>query len=65
MITREDMRGYLDNLSKFEVNAERNYKELQQEVGDERIKKELGTLVSDEQNHIQRLLRLRKLFEDD
>ena len=65
MITKKDIRGYLDNMLIFEMGAESDYKELMQKVKDKRIKKELAILASEEGGHVQKVKKTRKLFEDD
>ncbi len=65
MITKEDISGYLNNMLRFEMGVESNYKELLEEIKDQRIRKELAALASDEGGHVQKIGNLLKLFEDD
>ncbi len=65
MITKEDMQGYLRNMLRFEREAESGYKELLKDIKDRRIRKELAAFISDEKEHVRKVQKLIKLFEDE
>jgi rubrerythrin len=64
MISKEDVKNYLDKMIQIENRMEKTYEQLAKEVNSDDIKKTLENLVSDEKGHALEVETLQTLLNN-
>lgn len=63
MISKEDVKEYLDKMLKLEHDMEKTYKDLSREVKDPELIKVFERLTQDENNHAKMITSLQTLLK--
>ena len=64
MISKEDVKNYLEKMLKIERDMESKYIKLSKQVNDKEIKKAFEQLVKDENDHAKMVTELQNLLKN-